>query len=72
MSSLNIFQNLVYIHAFFLKGWNIPGAPVKAIMSGRGEVPKYTYVKVGQVRRGGKIINFPGVEIIFWKVRPPR
>ena len=43
MSSLNIFQNLVDIPAFFLKGWNIPGAPVKAIMSGRG-VPKYNYI----------------------------
>ena len=31
---LKTFQNLVGIPACFLKGWNIPGAPAKAIMSG--------------------------------------
>ena len=53
MSSLNIFQNLVYIHAFFLKGWNIPGAPVKAIMSGRGGVPKVYICKGWPGPEGG-------------------
>ena len=53
MFSLKIFQSLVDIPAFFLKGWNIPGAPVKAIMSGGEGVPKYTYVKIGLVRGGG-------------------
>ena len=53
MFSLNIFQNLVDIPAFFLKGWNIPGTPAKAIMSGRAGVPKYTYVKIG-VSGGGQ------------------
>ena len=71
MFSLNIFQNLVDIPAFFLKGWNIPGAPVKAIMSGRGG-PKVYICKDWTSPEGGKIINSPGVEIIFRKVHPPR
>ena len=54
MFSLNIFQNLVDTPAFFLKGWNIPGTPSKAIMSGRGGSPKYTYVKDWSLRRGAK------------------
>ena len=41
-----------------LKGWNVPGAPAKAIMS----------VGVGW----GKIMNPPGGEIILRKVPPAR
>ena len=48
--SLNIFQNLVDSPAFFLKEWNIPGTPAKAIMSGRG-----VYIcKDWSLRRGAK------------------
>jgi hypothetical protein len=54
MFSLKIFQSLFDIPACFLKGWNIPGAPVKAIMSGGEGVPKYTYAKIGLVR-GGRV-----------------
>ena len=53
MFSLNIFQNLVDTPVFFLKGWNIPGIPAKAIMSDRGGIPKYTYLKIG-ISGGGQ------------------
>ena len=35
-----------------LKGWNVPGALAKAIMSGGG-VPTYTYVKIRLYSPGG-------------------
>ena len=54
MSSLKIFQNLVDIPAFFLKGWNIPGAPVKAIMSGEEGGPKVYICKDWTSPGGGK------------------
>ena len=37
----------------FLEGMEYFGTPAKAIMSGRGGVPKYTYVKIG-VSGGGQ------------------
>ena len=64
MSSLNIFQNLVDIPAFFLKGWNIPGAPVKAIMSGEEGGPKVYICKDWTSPGEGKIIHTAGGEII--------
>ena len=39
-----------YILVFFLKGWNIAGAPVKAIMSGGG-VQKYTYTAISMHKK---------------------
>ena len=64
MSSLNIFQNLVGILAYFLKGWNIPGAPAKAIMSGSfGGGPKVYTWENWTSPRGVEIINPPGAEI---------
>ena len=71
MSSLKIFQNLVGILAYFLKGWNIPGAPAKAIMSGSFlGGPKVYACKNWSSPTGGEIIDPPLGEIILRKVHP--